>query len=336
MEEQRLTYLLERYQAGVATPEELQELANRLKADAGSDLFRTVLAEMMSKEAPALPMNQDRWQKMVRNIVDVDKGSERRAETRAPRMIRIFPWAGAAAAVLLMVLGGYFWMTPGRRTSLAKAGAATRDSVVSTARGELREVILPDGSHIWLNSASSIRWALPFDEKVRSVELSGEAFFDILHADKVPFVIHSGPVTTSVLGTSFDVTAYPCQKNMTVSVQSGKVKVQAGDKVLAILEKGKRVRVSADTTPYQKNIDTLAIAAWRTGNLVYKDETLEDIAADLQRVFRDSVEIKDASLKETMINISLNKKMGIRDALEMICRTTDSRLSSKDGIFTIE
>ncbi|MES1249194.1 MAG: FecR domain-containing protein, partial [Chitinophaga rupis] len=296
MEEQRLTYLLERYQAGVAAPEELQELSNILKADADSDLFRTVLAEMMSKEAPVFPMNQDRWQKMVRNIADVDKGGKTPAETRATRVIRIFPWAGAAAAALLMVFGGYFWMNHGQRASLAKAGAATRDSVVSTARGELREVILPDGSHIWLNSASSIRWTVPFDEKERSVELSGEAFFDVQHADQVPFLIHSGSVTTSVLGTSFDVTAYPYQKNTTVSVQSGKVKVQAGDKVLAILEKGRQVRVGADTTTYQKSVDTLAIAAWRTGDLVYKDETLEDIAADLQRVFKDSVEIKNASL----------------------------------------
>lgn len=336
MEEQRLTYLLERYQAGVATQEELQELSNMLKADANSDLFRTVLAEMMSKEAPVVPMNQDHWQKMARNITDVDKGSGASAETQSARVIRIFPWAGAAAAALLVVLGGYFWMDHGQRTSLVKAGAVTRDSVVSTARGEQREVILPDGSHIWLNSASSIRWAVPFDEKERSVELSGEAFFDVQHADKAPFLIHSGAVTTSVLGTSFDVTAYPYQKNMTVSVRSGKVKVQAGDKVLAMLEKGRQVRVSADTTPYQRGIDTLAIAAWRTGNLVYKDETLEDIAADLQRVFKDSIEIKNTSLKGTMITISLSKKMGIRDALEMICRTMDSRLSSKNGIFTIE
>jgi ferric-dicitrate binding protein FerR (iron transport regulator) len=281
-------------------------------------------------------MDQERWQKMVRNIVDVDKGSGALAETRSARFIRIFPWAGAAAAVLLMVLGGYFWMDHGQRTSLVKAGAVARDSVVSAARGELREVILPDGSHVWLNSASSIRWAVPFDEKERSVELSGEAFFDVQHAGKVPFLIHSGVVTTTVLGTSFDVAAYPHQKNMTVSVQSGKVKVQAGDKVLAILEKGRQVRVGADMTPYQKGIDTPAIAAWRTGDLVYKDETLEDIAADLQRVFKDSVEIKNASLRETMITISLNKGMGIHNALEMICRTTDSRLSGKNGIFTIE
>ncbi len=336
MEDQRLIYLLERYQTGDATTEELQELSNMLKADANSDLFKTTLAEMMSKEAPVFLMNRDRWQHMVRDIVDIDKQSAKAAERSATKVVRMFPWVRAAAAVLLMALGGYFWMNHGRRTSLATAKPVIRDSVVSTAKGEQREIILPDGSRIWLNALSSIRWSVPFNDRQRSVELSGEAFFDIQHADKIPFRIHSGALTTTVLGTSFDVTAYPHQKNMTVSVQSGKVKVQAGDKILAILEKGRQVRIGADTTFYQKNIDTSAIAVWRSGNLVYKDETLEDIAADLQRVFKDSVEIKNVSLKETMITISINKRMGIRDALQMICRTTDSRLSDKNGIFTIE
>lgn len=336
MEDQRLIYLLERYQTGAATTEELQELSNMLKADGNSDLFKTVLAEMMGKEAPVFPMNQDRWQHMVRDIADIDKGSMESARARTSKVVRMFPWAGAAAVVLLMVLGGYFWMNHEQRTSLAAARTVTRDSVVSTARGEQREIILPDGSRIWLNSSSSIRWSVPFNDRDRSVELSGEAFFDVQHADKVPFIIHSGVLVTTVLGTSFDVTAYPHQKKMTVSVQSGKVKIQAGNKVLAVLEKGRQVRVNVDTAFYQKDIDTLAIAAWRTGNLVYKDETLEDIAADLQRVFKDSIEIKNVSLKETMITISLNKRMSIRDALEMICRTTDSRLSDKNGIFTIE
>jgi len=329
MEEQRLTYLLERYQANAATAGELQELSNMLKEDAGSDLFKSVLAEMMRKEAPVFPENRERWQKMARDIVEVDKQSEAPIRASRSKVIRMYRWTVAAAVVLLIGLGRYFWVNFHHASSLA-------DNVISTARGEQREVILPDGSHVWLNSASSIRWAVPFNEKERSVELSGEAFFDVQHAGKVPFLIHSGAITTTVLGTSFDVTAYPHQKNMTVSVQSGKVKVEAGSRLLAILEKGRQVSVNADASSYQKDVDPLAIAAWRTGNLVYKDEMLEDIVADLQRVFKDSVEIKNASLRKTMITISLNKSRGIHDALEMICRTTDSRLSDKNGIFIIE
>jgi len=330
MEERRLIYLLERYQANAATAEELQELSTLLKVDAGSDLFKTVLAEMMGKEAPVFPMNQERWQKMALDIAHVDKGYIRPVVTLKTRVVRMSPWAGAAAVVLLMILGGYLWK------NLKYSSSSLADRTISTARGEQREIILPDGTHVWLNSASSIRWTVPFNEKERSVELSGEAFFDVQHADKIPFLIHSGVITTIVLGTSFDVTAYSHQKHMIVAVQSGKVKVQAGPRVLAVLEKGRQVSVSADATSYQKDIDPLAIASWRTGNLVYKDEKLEDIIADLQRAFKDSIEIKNASLRETMITITLNKRMGVRDALEMICRTTDSRLSNKNGIFTIE
>jgi len=336
MEEQRLTYLLQRYQADAATAEELKELSTLLKTDAGGDLFKTVLAEMMRKESPVFPENRERWQQMARNIVDIDKRGVGPVRASRSKVIRMYRWTAAAAVVLLIGLGGYFWVNYEQRAYLANTGTSIRDSVVSTARGEQREIVLPDGSHIWLNSASSIRWAVPFNKKERSVELSGEAFFDVQHADKIPFIIHSGTLTTTVLGTSFDVTAYPHQKNMIVSVQSGKVKVQAGPRVLAVLEKGRQVSVRADTSSYQKDIDPTAIAAWRAGNLVYKDEMLEDIVADLERAFKDSVEIKNASLKETMITISLNKSMGMREALEMICRTTDSRLSNKNGIFTIE
>jgi ferric-dicitrate binding protein FerR (iron transport regulator) len=329
MKEQRLTYLLERYQADAATTEELQELSIMLKVDADSDLFKTVLAEMMRKEAPVFPGNRERWRKMALDIVDIDKRNAEPVVTSKTRVVRMFPWLAAAAMVLLIVLGGYLWMNFSHSSSL-------KESVISTATGEQREIVLPDGSHVWLNSASSIRWTVPFNEKERSVELSGEAFFDVQHADKIPFLIHSGAITTTVLGTSFDVTAYPNQKNIIVSVQSGKVKVQAGSRVLAVLEKGRQATVNADTISYQKDIDPLAIAVWRAGNLVYKDETLEDIVTDLQRTFKDSVVIKNASLKGTMITISLNRRMGMRYALEMICRTTDSRLSYKNGIFTIE
>jgi len=123
---------------------------------------------------------------------------------------------------------------------------------------------------------------------------------------------------------------------MMVAVQSGKVKVQAGTKVLAVLEKGRQVRVASDTTSNQRDLDTSSIAAWRTGSLIYKDETVGDIVADLQRVFKDSISIKNSSLKRTMITLSFNKNDGLQHALEMISRTTDSRLTNRNGIFTIE
>jgi len=336
MEEQRLNYLLQQYMAESATAQELEELSNILKADADSELFTTSLMEMMHKETPAYPADRERWQQMQQDIMNVDKHSVRPLRSVPARVVRSYRWSVAAAVLCVMALGGYFWANRRHTPLLAATGSATRDSVISTAPGEQREVILPDGSHVWLNAASSIRFPVTFPGGERPVGLSGEAFFDVKHADGMPFLIHSGEITTTVLGTAFDIRAYPQQKSMMVAVHSGKVKVEAGSRLLAVLEKGRQVKVISDTVSLLRNLDTSSIAAWRTGSLIYKDESVEDIAADLQRVFKDSILIINPSLKQTMITLSFNKNDGLQYALEMISRTTDSRLSNKNGIFTFE
>lgn len=216
------------------------------------------------------------------------------------------------------------------------SGTGTFYNVISTARGGQYEVILSDGSHVWLNAASSLRFPASFSNRERSVELSGEAFFDVKHADKVPFLIHSGPITTSVLGTAFDVKAYPGQKTTIISLQQGRVKVQTGSGVLATLEKGQQLRVVENNGWSKKVIDPSAVAAWKSGDLIYKDERLEDIVADLERTFAVSIEIKRTLLKKELITVSFHKREGLEKALQMICRMVDGRLSGGNGIFIIE
>ncbi|MDO6429356.1 FecR domain-containing protein [Flavitalea sp. BT771] len=336
MDQQRLNYLLQQYMAESATAEELEELSTMVRSDAHSDLFKSLLAEMMHKEAPAFPADRERWQQMQQDIMQADRHSVQPQHAAPARVVKLYRWSAAAAVLFLIGLGGYFWADQRHSRLLSAAETTIRDSVISTARGEQRGVILPDGSQVWLNSASSIRFPVSFASSERAVELSGEGFFDVKNAGRLPFVIHSGAITTTVLGTAFDITAYPQQKTMMVAVQSGKVKVEAGSRLLAVLEKGRQVKVISDTVSLLRNLDTLSIAAWRTGNLIYKDECVEDIAADLQRAFKDSISIKNSSLKQTMITLSFNKRDGLQHALEMISRTTDSRLSRKNGIFTIE
>jgi ferric-dicitrate binding protein FerR (iron transport regulator) len=215
------------------------------------------------------------------------------------------------------------------------ANANITYQVVSSAPGDIKEVVLPDGSQVWLNSASSLRYPSSFAANERKVELTGEAWFDVQHAEKVPFLISSGVITTQVVGTAFDIKAYPGQKVMTVSVQRGKVKVLAGNSILATLEKGRQVRVNEDKTTYQRNVDTSVIGAWKQGFLLYKDEVLKDVAADLQRVFKDSVAINSA-LKEEKITISFNKNIGLPKVLQMIAGITDSRVIKRNEKYIIE
>lgn len=391
MEKQRLTYLLQQHLSHQATAGEQEELSAVLKADTDQELFETVLAELMPRETPAIAPNSAVWQKMVQDIVGIDRSAVKPFKATTSKIFRLTRWAAAAAILLLVSTSIYFFINRGHRRGNAvqtlpalaikpvdknvltfsdgsqvlldevKNGPIRSQGnititkqdhqliytatapynpvdyqVISTARGNEYEIVLTDGSHVWLNAASSFRFPTFFSGGERIVELSGEAWFDVQHADKIPFLIHSGQYTTSVLGTAFDIKAYPDQKNMTVSVQRGRVKVQAKDKLLATLEKGQQLRVLSDTAIHQQRIDTNAVSSWKRGELHYDDETLENIVADLQRVYKDSIVIKNNALKNVQARAFFKKADGVEQALKVICIVIGGRLTKKNDIFIIE
>lgn len=388
MEQERLTYLLKQYLARETSSAEQEELSALLKADTGQELFTDGLATLMQEEAPAYPANAGLWQKMVQDIVNIDRSVVQPAVITKGKIFRLPQWAAAAAILLLVSTSIYFFInrsqlrnnnlpilaiTPVDKNVLSfpdgsqvlldevKNGPISSQGnititkqdhqliyttstpndavayhVISTARSSDYELVLTDGSHVWLNAASSFRFPTSFSGKERIVELVGEAWFDVQHADKIPFRIHSGRFTTSVLGTAFDIKAYPDQKNMTVSVQRGKVKVQAGSNTLATLEKGEQVRIVADTIIHKQAIDTAAVSSWKRGELIYDDETLENIVADLQRVYKDSIVIKNKTLKNAPLRVVFKKADGIEKILEMLCIVIDCHLTKNKNIYIIE
>ncbi len=111
MEKQRLTYLLQQYQAGKATPPEEQELAAFIKSDAGQELFSTVMTGLMQQQTPIMPGNTAYWQKMVQHIVRIDKSVARPATAPIRMLLPIYRWAAAAAVLMLVTAGVYFFST---------------------------------------------------------------------------------------------------------------------------------------------------------------------------------------------------------------------------------
>lgn len=332
MEKQRLTWLLQQHLAQKATQQEQQELEALLKESDNEEDLKTMIAGMMQQETPGLPANEGPWQKMIDDIVTVDKVPVVEYQPAGKRVW--LRWSVAAAVLVLLVAGWYYFMVQHPPASLAIKTVVPYQKI-STGMSEQKEGVLPDGSHVWLNAASSIHYPETFSAAERSVELTGEAWFDVTHADKIPFLIHSGALTIRVMGTAFDIKAYPTQKSMIVSVQRGKVQVLAGATILATLEKGRQARIT-DMKCELRTIDTTSVAAWKQGNLYYKDETLGDIVADLQRVFKDSIQINNKELKETVTTAAFNKDIGVQHALDILCRITDGRLSKKNGVYVIE
>ncbi|HEX6427083.1 MAG TPA: FecR domain-containing protein [Niastella sp.] len=314
---------------GTITPAEKQLLEQWYNADQDSPV-----------ELPAsFVINETEHEKRLLAKIRQKAGMDSTvAPVHRARVLTTYRWWAAAAAVLLVTsVVTYFFNAKYDSRSLYAVTDSTRaHQIVSTLPGEIKKVVLPDGSVVWLNSASSIRYPTTFNDQERVVDLSGQAWFDVQHADKVPFLVHSASFTTSVLGTAFDIKDYPGEKDQMVSVQRGKVKVQSGANLLATLEKGNQVKVTSGKMVHQQPVDTSAIGGWKQGDLVYTDETLEAIVADLQRVFKDPIVIKNTAIKDVRTTGVFNKRTGVRQILAIICNITDSHLSNKNGIFIIE
>lgn len=223
-----------------------------------------------------------------------------------------------------------------------REGHGSRVAVASltrknTERSEYKYLLLPDSTQVWLNASSTLEYPTTFGSDRREVLLSGEAYFDVKHADKTPFIIHTGKISTTVLGTAFNIKAYPDRKNVIVSVSRGKVRVSLFDIPVVTLGQGQQATVnSQDNKVMEKPIAPAQVAAWQQGNLSYEDEDLEDIIADLERLYNVHIRVDDTAIRGLKINASFRRESGVEQALEVLCRLTDTVLRQENGVYILK
>jgi len=194
---------------------------------------------------------------------------------------------------------------------------------ITSPPGIRSQILLPDGTKVWLNSESSIKFNLPFDQAQRNVALSGEAFFDVHKNPKVPFVVKSGNVAVSVLGTRFNFKAYDQENKVEVVLEEGKInlnttKDHGGPEVT--MNPGERaVYDKTDHSTQITNVKIDKYIAWHSGRLVFDDTPLPEVAAQLDRWYGIEVvligpQIENYKITTTFENESLNQ---VLDLLEL-------------------
>lgn len=329
----RIEILFNKFIAGTCTQQEYHELMDLLQANQQEETVRQMLQQVYQSTARSLKSVTyvDNNGLLQRVTEDMPEGPRVRPMRRPYRTMAI-----AAAAVLVLSVGG--WWLFGRKadtTGVAPQPIAKAIHKI-TQRGEMKYMLLPDSTQVWLNVASTLDFPETFGEGRREVYLTGEAFFDVKHAADRPFLIHTGNVITKVLGTSFNVKAYPGQPDVVVSVKRGKVEVSRNDKVMATLTRGQEVKV---VTAAQEATIGLAkesmVAAWTTGRLIYDSRPISDILKDLERNYNVTIELEDSALGEEIITTSFRRDIGVEDALEIICKATDRKLVKENGIYKI-
>lgn len=193
---------------------------------------------------------------------------------------------------------------------------------LSTPRGGQYQVTLSDGTKVWLNAESKLHYPYRFAGDARQVELEGEAYFEVAHRDNAPFIVTTSKEKVEVLGTHFNINSYRTDMNSTVALLEGKVKVSLTDKVSAVLKPGQQSLVHNGMMEVQA-IDLDESVAWKNGEFMFNNETLENVAKKIARWYDLEIEVSP-KLNDIKIWGSVSRYDSFKQVLKLIKMTDES------------
>lgn len=203
-----------------------------------------------------------------------------------------------AASLFIPLLLASSWLFY-KQYSQAETSELAMQEVTSPA-GIRSQVILPDGSKVWLNAESTLKFSVPFQKNIRNVDLQGEAYFEVTKNQKQPFVVHSGNIEVKVLGTQFDCKAFEEDKTIEVILEEGSVALNSNvgsGLEESILKPGDRAVIEKSTgKTLIRNEEIGKYIAWHNGKLVFDNTSMEEVSSMLERWYGVEVVVKDKDI----------------------------------------
>ena len=225
---------------------------------------------------------------------------ERRKEQTIVK--KIYHWYSVAAAVLLIPLiiaGGFWFFEKNDEKTIVAENPVT--STLFAPLGSRISFSLPDGTIGWLNSGSSIEYNFPFINNSRNVSLHGEAWFDVATDENHPFEITAGNSKVKVLGTKFNLSAYPEEKYVEVVLEEGKVEFSAsGIDKLITMKPNERLIYTSNSVNISVT-ETFKYSAWKEGKLIFRGDPMTEVARRIERWYNVEVELVDKELENYVI-----------------------------------
>lgn len=231
-------------------------------------------------------------------------------------------WA-VAAAITIAISGVYIY-----KTYLVK-NTETPGIVAVRKQNEVnytRYVSLPDGSTVLLHANSTLEFPETFAANKREVTLKGEAFFDIQSNPAAPFLIKTGRIITTVLGTAFNIKAYPVNDTITVAVKRGKVKVEEGNKLLAVLLPDESVTYNAITNSVvKKKLEVPGNAdEWVKKEMIFDGKTFRAIASELARRYNVEISFRNPALEKCTLKAFFIGTEPIEKVMMILCTVSNA------------
>jgi ferric-dicitrate binding protein FerR (iron transport regulator) len=309
--------LIAKHLSGETSPQEEQQLFEWLEADEANKKFFEDAKQLWTLTAPADEDfgsgNGAAWQRIT-DAVEAEP-------VHKPRVLPLFSWQWRAAAAVFILLAGTWWF-------LNRGNEPAQMQVFASGEGEKLELMLPDSSIVTLNENSRLEYAADFSERL--VQLTGEAFFEVTRQNGARFTVRSGDVTTTVLGTAFNVRAYPDEKEVEVAVEHGKVAValdEAGASEKTMLTAGEAVRVFDEEKKMEK-VENPNAMAWRNEVLYFDDNLMREIIPALERYFDREIVVEDPALLDCHYTSTFVKPR-LDEVLDVLSATLGFEIEAK-------
>ncbi|WP_158995645.1 FecR family protein [Mucilaginibacter sp. L196] len=207
-------------------------------------------------------------------------------------------------------------------------------NTISTPRGGQYQVVLPDGSKVWLNAASSIKYPTFFNGKKRLVEITGEAYFEVAKNASMPFIVKSNRAEVEVLGTHFNIMAYDDETLMKTTLLEGSVKITSG-KTSDILKPGEQALLNEKgQLQVTDDVDVNEETAWKNGLFQFKDADVESIMRQLGRWYNVTISY-EGKICARQYTGKISRNVKASELLNMLKYTgLNSRIEGKNIIIT--
>lgn len=313
---QPMQLLFRKYMNNECTPEEVQLLLAHFEAGDNEKLLRECINAALDKpvqDEPGQhwdPLLEDSYH-TIRQYVQQDNG----------RVIPLYSrtWFRISAVILLVAgIGILAWQLTGYEKG--KQPSLAQQQPAATPVSWNRNIILPDQSLVVLGANSKLEYPASFTGNTREVSLTGEAYFDIRHNEQQPFIIHTGKIKTTVMGTAFTIKAFANDARITVAVTRGKVKVEDDKAVLAVLTPDQQVVYNTtEAIAQQQPVSTTALLDWVKQDMVFESASFESIAAQIGKRYGVTVQFANNSLAACPITVSFDGTETLEQVLTILC-----------------
>ena len=227
-----------------------------------------------------------------------------------------------ATGVIFLICGisslFFLWQSEGRVSEVVEE---YREYVVEVPDGAKSKITFPDGSIVWLNAGSKVKYDSNFAKASRKVELTGEGYFEVSKNKELPFVVSTGKLSVKVLGTKFNLKSYEEDSELKVTLKEGAVKV--GDFLIDAapveLKPNQRFTLrKADLSMQVDSVDASHIDNWRNGAMTFDKVPLEEIAKELKRLYNIPIRIESDKLKQIVYYSDFQENVSVEKALEIL------------------